>query len=163
MNWYAVHTQPHQEKLSELSLQRLGIETFLPRLKQRKTVRRVLRTVVTPLFPGYLFARFNMDTDYRTVNYARGVRKIVAFGSETTVVDDSIIESIKARLEEDGAAVLRNSFVPGQTVRIQGGPFQGFEAVFEREMSDHQRAIILLQVLSGQARLIVDLGQVANL
>ena len=163
VNWFAVHTQPHQENLSELNLRRLGIETFLPRLKQRKIVRRAVRTVVAPLFPGYLFARFDLDTDYRAVNYAHGVRRIVSFGSVPAKVDDSFIESIKARLQEDGAALQEHSFVPGQSVRIQGGAFQGLEAVFERELSDRQRAMVLLQMLSGQARMIVDLDWVTNL
>jgi transcriptional antiterminator RfaH len=163
MNWYVVHTQPHQETMSESSLQRLGIETFLPRFKQRKIIRRVVRTAVAPLFPGYLFARFNLNTDYRAVNFARGVRRIVLFGSVPALVDDSIIGSIKARLQEDGIALQGHSFVPGQSVRIQGGAFQGLEAVFERELSDHQRAMVLLQMLSGQARVIVDMARVANL
>jgi len=163
MNWYAIHTQPHQETLSESSLQRLGIETFFPRIKQRKIIRRVARTITAPLFPGYLFARFNMDTNYRAVNYARGVRRIVSFGPAPAMVDESIIESIKARLQDDGATLQGPIFSPGQTVRIQGGMFEGLEAVFERELSDRQRAMVLLQVLSGQTRLIVDMAQVANL
>lgn len=163
MNWYVVHTQPHQETLSESSLQRLGIETLFPRLKQRKIIRRVARTITAPLFPGYLFARFNLDTNYRAVNYARGVKRIVTFGSVPATLDDSIIESIKARLQEDGTALRGPAFAPGQTVRIQGGAFKGLEAVFERELNDHQRAMVLLQMLSGHTRLIVDMAQVVNL
>jgi transcription antitermination factor NusG len=79
------------------------------------------------------------------------------------MVDESIIESIKSRLKEDGTALQGPIFTPGQTVRIQGGAFEGLEAVFERELSDRQRAMVLLQVLSGQTRLIVDLAQVSNL
>lgn len=163
MNWYAVHAQPRQENQAVSSLGRLGIETFLPRLKRRKLIRRVGRTIVTPLFPGYLFARFNPATDNRAVKYARGVRGVVAFGSVPAKVEDPVIESIRARLQEDGTAVQPRTFAAGQTIRIQEGPFQGLEAVFEREMSDHHRAMLLLQVLSGQARLIVDLDQVARL
>jgi transcription antitermination factor NusG len=79
------------------------------------------------------------------------------------MVDESIIESIKSRLKEDGTALQGPIFRPGQTVRIQAGAFEGLEAVFERELSDRQRAMVLLQVLSGQTRLIVDLAQVSNL
>jgi len=163
LNWYVVQTQPHQENLSEASLQRLGIETFLPRIKQRRIVRRVIRTSVAPLFPGYLFARFNLAVNYRGVTYARGVRKILSFGSVPTIVDDAIVASIKSRIQVDGTGGQIPSFTPGQTVRIQGGAFQGIEVVFERELSDRQRAMVLLQALSGQTRLIVDMAQVVNL
>jgi transcriptional antiterminator RfaH len=118
---------------------------------------------VAPLFPGYLFARFNVVTHYRTVNYAHGVRRILAFGSVPMVVEDSIIVSIKERLQEDGEGLPGQRFNPGQAVRIQGGVFQGLEAVFEREMSDRQRVMVLLQALSGRTRLIVDMAQVVNL
>src|SRR2546422_11135145 len=100
MNWYALNTKPHQENLVQLSLQKLGVESFCPILKQTKLIRRRRQTVIGPLFLGYLFARFNPDIHYRAVNYARGVRRLVAFGDIPVVVDDEIIESIKSRLEE---------------------------------------------------------------
>lgn len=156
MNWHAVSTKPRQEDLVELNLQRLGVETFCPQLKQNKVIRRKRQTVIGPLFPGYLFARFNLDTHYRAVNYARGVRRLVAFGPTPVVVDDEIIEAIRSRLSDGCVTVPLCSFTPGQTVRIQEGPFEGFEAVFEREMSDQQRVVLLLRALSYQARVVVD-------
>lgn len=162
MNWYAVSTKPRQEDLAELNLQRLGVETFCPQLKQTKLIRRKRQTVTGPLFPGYLFTRFNLDTHYRAVNYARGVRKLVAFGPVPVVVDDEIIEAIRSRLDDGYMTVPVSSFTPGQVVRIHEGPFEGFEAVFEREMSDHQRVVLLLQALSYQARVVVDIENVAQ-
>jgi transcription antitermination factor NusG len=55
------------------------------------------------------------------------------------------------------------SFSAGQTVRVQSGPLKGLEAIFEREMGDRQRAVLLLKTLSYQARVVVDLDQVVNL
>jgi hypothetical protein len=66
--------------------------------------------------------------------------------------NSSSMESIKFRLEKDGIALASSNFTPGQTFRIKGGVFQGIKAVFEREMSDRQRAMVLLQVLSGHGR-----------
>jgi transcriptional antiterminator RfaH len=54
------------------------------------------------------------------------------------------------------------SFLSGQPVRIQQGPLHGFEAVFEREMKGEQRAVLLLKALFYQARLVVDLQNIAN-
>lgn len=157
MNWYAVHTKPRQESLAELSLQRLGVEAFSPRLKQNKVIRGRRQAITRPLFPGYLFARFNLDIHYRAVNYARGVRKLVSFGPTPATVDEEMIESIRFKMQDGCVIVQPPSFMPGQTVRVQGGPLQGLEAVFEREMGDHQRAVLLLRTLSYQARVVVDL------
>jgi transcriptional antiterminator RfaH len=162
MNWYAVNTKPHQEYLAELMLQRLGAETFCPQIKHSKLVGQKRMTAAGPLFPGYIFVRFNLDTQYRAVNYAQGVRKIVAFGQEPAIVNDDLIESIKLKLEDGYVTVEKPAFASGQAVRIQEGPFRGFDAIFVREMSDQQRVVLLLQALSYQARVIVDLEHVAT-
>lgn len=163
MPWYAVNTKPKQESLAGQNLQRLGVETFCPQLKQDKVIRRKRQTLIGPLFPGYLFARFHLDTHYRAVKYARGVRKLVAFGPDPVVVGDEIIESIRSRIREGFVVVQQSFFKPGQAVIIQAGPLAGLEAIFEQEMNDHQRAVLLLRTLSYQARVIVNLEHVVNL
>ena len=160
MNWYALNTKPHQEYLAQLSLQKLGVETFCPLLKQTKLIRRRRQTVIGPLFPGYLFARFNLEVQYRAVNYARGVRSVVTFGSDPAIVNEELIQSIQLRLHDGYAAVQRPSFIRGQTVRIETGPLQGLEAIFEQEISDQHRVSLLLQALTYQARVVVDLEHV---
>ena len=156
MNWHAVHTKPNQESLATLGLQRLGVETFAPRLKQIKLVRRRRQEVIRPLFPGYLFARFDAKTQYRAVNYAAGVQRVVAWGAEPAIVDDNLITSIRNRMQDDYVIAPSASFAPGQTVRIIEGPLQGLEAVFEQELSDQQRVIVLLQTLAYKARVVID-------
>ncbi len=163
MYWYVVQTKPNQENLAQGNLQRFGVEIFNPQLRQNRVIRGRRQTVICPLFPGYLFARFNMDTHYRAVNYAQGVRKLVAFGPVPVTVDEEIIESIKSRCHDGCVTVTPSSFTPGQVVRIQEGPLRGLEAIFEQEMSDHQRAVLLLRALSYQARVVVALEHVVNL
>ena len=138
------------------------METFCPRIKQRKVIRRKEQTVISALFPRYLFARLNLQTQYRAVAYARGVRSLVAFGFLPVAVDKSIIEGIRSRLEDGYLAFKAPSFMPGQVVRIQAGLLQGLEAIFERQMNDQQRAVLLLRTLSYQARVVVPLEQVVN-
>jgi transcriptional antiterminator RfaH len=163
MDWYAVNTKPRQENIAQWNLERLGVDSFCPQLRQDKVIRRKRQVVISPLFPGYLFVRFNVDTHCRAVNYAQGVRGVVAFGSVPAKVDDEMIESIKTRLEDGCVIIQPPSFTPGQTVRIQEGPFEGLEAVFEREMTAQQRVVVMLKALSYQARVVVDREQVVNL
>ncbi len=163
MHWYAVNTKPHQEYPARLNLEAVGVETFCPQFRRRKMIRRRMQTVVGPLFPGYLFVNCDLETCCRSVRYARGVRRIVAFGLTPEPVALQVIEAIKARLLNGELAVPAASFAPGQPVRIQDGPLQGLEAIFEREMSDHQRVVLLLRTLASQWRAVVPLEQVANL
>ncbi|MCG3148392.1 MAG: Transcription antitermination protein RfaH [Verrucomicrobiae bacterium] len=152
MNWFAIHTKPRQEGIAETSLQRESVETFYPKLCRRKTVRRVRRLVTSPLFPSYIFARFDAQTSRRLVKYATGIINIVSFGGNPAIVDDSLIAAIKAHAKDDVVSVQPPSFKPGDTVEIQTGPFRGLQGIFERELSDRERVIILLEVLSKGAR-----------
>lgn len=52
---------------------------------------------------------------------------------------------------------------PGDRVLVGFGPLEGLEAVFEREIGDQQRVVLLFRTLSFQARVVVDLAQVVNL
>jgi transcriptional antiterminator RfaH len=162
MHWYAVHAKSNHERQAELSLQQLGVETFYPRMKQRRVIRRREQMVIGSLFPGYLFARLDMTVHYRAAKYAGGVRNLVAFGSIPAIVDDEIIEGMRARLQDGYLTVPAPSFMPGEIIRIHAGPLQGLEAVFEREMSDHQRVVLLLRTLTYQARVVLPVEQVVN-
>lgn len=158
--WYAVHAQASREEVAEANLVRLGVETLLPRIHRRPSRRGPL---VGPLFPGYLFARLDLERHLRAASYARGVRRVVAFGSVPAVVPEEIIEGIRARLGEDGCAYPASQFQPGQVVRIAHGPLEGLEAVFEREMTGQDRVVLLLRTLSYAGRLVVPAGAVAAL
>ncbi|MBM3861386.1 MAG: hypothetical protein FJ395_17300 [Verrucomicrobia bacterium] len=162
MNWYAIHTKPREETLAETSLQREGIETFYPRLRRRRTIRRVRRWVTGPLFPCYIFARFDANASRRLVCYANGVTNIVSFGGHPAVVDDDIIAAIVAHAEDDVVTVIPPKFQPGDLIEIQEGPFRGLQGVFEREMSDSERVVVLLQTLATAARVQVPRDQLAK-
>lgn len=153
MNWFAVHTKPRQEAIAQQSLMREGVETYYPKLKRRRTIRRVRRWVIGPLFPGYIFARFDFERQHRLVRYATGVTNIVSFGGKAAVVDDQIIALIREHAEQDVITLPPPPLKPGELVEIKAGPFQGLQGIFERELSDAERVVILLDTLARGARM----------
>jgi transcriptional antiterminator RfaH len=161
MPWYAVSTKPHQEKQAELHIKQYGVECFLPLLKESKIIRRTRKTVIVPLFRGYLFARFDLDKHCRAVSYATGVRKIVEFGSGPVELDATMIDAIKERLNDGYVTLMPVRPVQGQVVHIKGGPLAGLEAVFIREMSDRNRVLLLLNTLGFHAKLTLNIDQVS--
>lgn len=162
-SWYAVKAKPRCEALAEANLQRLGVEVFLPMLREYKQMYGAHQKSPTPLFPGYLFVRCEMPRQYRAVSYAAGVKNIVSFGAGPSIVDDSIINSIKGQAVNGVVEIADNMLVPGKAIRIHEGPLCGLDAVFEKKLSGAHRAVLLLKAISYQARVIVDLRQVANL
>jgi len=161
MRWYVLSTKSNHEKQAEQNIRRMGMECFLPLLQEQRTIRRKVRTVVAPLFPGYLFVRINLLEHYRAVTYARGVRRIVEFGATPVEVDTEMIDAIKSRVVSPEVCVPARprELSRGQLVQIKDGPFVGLEAVFMREMSGHQRAMVFLRTLALQARVVVEINQ----
>lgn len=164
LSWFLVHVKPRAEKMSTVHLDQLGLEAFCPQMKQEKIIRRVRREVVAPLFPGYVFVKFDPQFHYRAVQYATGVRRVVSFGDTFARVDSSIIDAMRARITQGCVEVSNcSSFQPGQKVRIHDGPLQGLEAVFQCEMSDRRRVTLLLETVAYQARVVVPVSQITNL
>ncbi|TKB74852.1 MAG: hypothetical protein E8D46_04670 [Nitrospira sp.] len=163
MPWYVVSTKPHQEKQAEAHIKQWGIECLLPLLKVSKVIRRTRKTVIQPLFPGYLFARFDLSRHYRAVSYATGVRKIVEFGSGPIELDERMIDGIREKLNNGYVTVTPIRPVKGQIVHIKGGPLAGLEAVFVREMTDRNRVLLLLNTLGFHAKVTLDSDQVGLL
>jgi transcriptional antiterminator RfaH len=163
MNWFAIHTKPHQESLAQTSLQREGVETFYPKLRRRRTIRRVRRWTTGPLFPCYIFARFDVQQNGRLVRYANGVTNIVNFGGKPAPVDDAILQTIQSHAEDDTVTIQPAAFKSGDIVEIQTGPLRGLQGIFEREMSDRDRVIVLLDTLAKGARVQVPLDQLEKI
>src|SRR5262245_34582992 len=73
--WYVVHTNAKQEDRAANNLRAWQVETFSPRMKERRynqfTNEPILMT--RPLFPRYIFARFEADQLLHKVSNTRGV------------------------------------------------------------------------------------------
>jgi transcriptional antiterminator RfaH len=163
LNWYCVHTKPLREKqaVEQLSAH-LGFEVYFPRIRIQKTIRRVRRQVTEPLFPRYLFCRFDISSHYRAVRYAHDVVNLVSFGDEPAVVAGQLIEDLKSWAGENRFFTPAPAFSSGDHVQIAFGPMQGLQAVILEARSDSERVAVLLSILGCEARLTIDRGQLAR-
>jgi transcriptional antiterminator RfaH len=161
LRWYVVSTKVNREKHVERNIAHAGIECYLPLLKERTIVRNQIITTINPLFPGYMFVRIDLAQHYRTVNYARGVRKIVGFGSRPVEVDSAMINAMRSRVTSSETDMVQRpeKLGHGQRVHIQGGPLSGLEAVFVGGMPGRQRAMVLLQALALHARVVIEVDK----
>ncbi len=77
---------------------------------------------------------------------------LVTFGSEPAQVPEAFIHALRARLEainREGPQ-LTQSFSKGEEVVISRGPFEGYPALFDTQIPGGERAIVLIEFLSGQ-------------
>jgi transcription antitermination factor NusG len=112
--------------------------------------------LIKPLFPNYLFARFNLRDLYHKVRFTRGVRRLVSFDDTPSVVSAEVIDLIRSRLGRDGLVRIGEPLAVGDAVEIKGGPFKDLMGIFERETKDSDRIMVLLQTASQAYHLVVD-------
>lgn len=163
--WYAIHTHPKQESRAAENLKAWRVETFFPRLRSCRfnEFSGAPSYFTKPLFPGYLFARFALNSLLHKVRFTRGVRSLVCIGSEPALVDDQVIEIIAAQVDEAGFVKVGVALEPGVKVLIQGGPFKGLTGIFEQAASAADRIRILLDCVGFQAHVEVDRQHVKTL
>jgi len=133
-------------------LQQRGLETYLPLILVPKKGAPGQR-VPKPFFPCYLFARLDPTVvSLASVNWTPGMRGIVSFCGEPAIVNEAIIENIRARLNEmnEGRREGEWRFKRGDRVRIKEGILKDMEAIFDETISASGRVRILLYLLSRQ-------------
>jgi transcriptional antiterminator RfaH len=149
LNWFAVQAKPHQESLAAARIAKLDLEVFLPRVKRWKSVGGVPRWLTQQLFPGYFFSRFVPSVSLDAVRFSMGVLRVVGGNQFPIPVDAETVADLQARVCADGLIALEDTkLIPGDTVRIEQGPFEGFVGKVEREMDDGKRVAILLEALA---------------
>lgn len=161
--WYAIYTHPKQEERVNRNLMAWNVEVFFPKIKKIvfNEFTKVGTEIIKPLFPRYIFARFPLNEYSHKIQFTRGVHSIVGFGSPAPV-DEWIIENIKLRRGDDGL-IVPNSIKCGDKIKIEAGTFKNFTGLFERETSDNERVLILLDMVSYQLSINVDRALIQKL
>lgn len=160
--WYAIRTHPRQETRAEENLKAWNVETFAPRIRERHYSYGTYVPKIKHLFPRYIFARFKGHEMFHKVSFTRGVEYIVGFGGQLTPVEDEIIEVIRMRVADDGFIHLGEQFRTGDRVVIKEGPLKNFVGIFEREVKQEDRVMILLTAMSYQNHVVLDRDIVSN-
>jgi transcriptional antiterminator RfaH len=146
MNWYCIYTKPRSEDAVARLLGKAGIETLSPKIRVLRRVRGKYADVIEQLFPSYLFARFEEDSQSHMITYTRGVKYIV--GKESPLpVHSEIIEAIREGMRDGVVVPVPGDLKKGERVIVREGPFRDFYGIFQREMPGKARAMILLDAL----------------
>jgi transcriptional antiterminator RfaH len=156
--WYVVYTKPNEEDRAESNLAVWGLETFYPRIKKKQVNEFTGKAIYfsRPLFPRYIFARFDAETLLHKVCNTRGVQKVLSINYVPTPVADEIVGLMQSKVAEDGFVRLNETFKRGDEVLINDGSMKGINGIFDRTMTDKSRVMVLLTAINYQATLIVE-------
>ena len=148
--WYVIQTKPKKEEEAKFYLSTKGLEIFNPLMEAFLARNGRLNKELKPLFPSYIFGKFDLEQDFSLVRWARGVKKILGNGVYPSPVSEEVIEMIKKRADRDG--VIRRTYYiePNDVIRIKSGPLKDLLGIFERWVSDSDRVRILLNLIGYQ-------------
>ncbi|VAX10726.1 Transcriptional activator RfaH [hydrothermal vent metagenome] len=163
-HWYAIQTKPRQEVLAEENLRRQRFEAYLPRISLSRRRRGKWVKVIEPLFPRYLFIRFDpAQLSIGPIRSTRGVVSIVRFGNEICSMPDDAIEFLKQHEDSDTGLYNQadDQFQQGDSVTVISGAFAGLEGVFQAQTSN-ERVVLLIECLGRASRVTLGFDDVGK-
>ena len=153
-SWFAVQSRTTHEKRVVSLLTYQNYECLLPTYMSRRRWSDRIKEVELPLFPGYVFCRFDV--------HARGpvlktpsVMGIAGIGGKPLPLDDHEVLAIQ-RVHRSGIGVSPSPFLQtGQRVRIEGGSLDGLEGIIE-DGGRRNRLIVSVSLLQRSVAVEID-------
>jgi transcription antitermination factor NusG len=159
--WFAVQVRTQREQGVADYLSGKAYEWFLPTYKRRKLWSDRVREIQVPLFPGYLFCRFDPQ-DRLPILKTPGVIQIVGYNRVPVPVDELEIAAVQ-KLVASGVPNQPWPFLAvGDRVRIESGPLRGLEGILTHLRGTH-RLVLSVTLLQRAVAVEIDSALVESL
>jgi transcriptional antiterminator NusG len=152
--WYALQVRSRHEMSAAGHLRGMGYEEFLPLYECRKRWSDRIKEVQAPLFPGYLFCRFD-PLNRLPILKTPGVIQIVGYDRQPIPVDEDEIKSIQTLVTSGIPNHPWPYLKVGEKVRIELGPLRGLEGVLV-EFKGNRRLILSVSLLQRSVAVEMD-------
>ena len=153
-SWFAVQVRARRELGISEQLRSLGYEWFLPLYSCKKRWSDRIKTVQLPLFPGYIFCRFD-PLNRLPILKIPGVIQVVGFNRQPVPVDQDEIRAIQVLV----ASGLPHKPWPylkvGDRVRIEAGPLRGLEGLLT-EFQGNRQLVLSVTLLQRSVAVKID-------
>ena len=124
-SWFALYVKSRTEKKVAAEFDGLGIDYYLPLVKQLKQWSDRKKWVQEPLFKSYIFVHI-LPEQYYDVLKVTHVVKYISFEGEAVKIPPQQIEAIKYYLEEELPELEENlTWEKGKKVEIISGNMTG--------------------------------------
>ena len=154
-NWYALTSKPQHEKSAAQVLLEMGFESFVPLYTDRRKWSDRVKLVEFPLFPRYVFCRFQFPEQRASVLQTPGIQSIVKVGSQAAPVDEKEMAHLQTAVGS-GLAVRPHRFLKiGQWVELIDGPLRGVEGILV-DVEDTWKVIVSVTLLQRSVSVSVE-------
>lgn len=156
--WFAIRTAAGREKAVSAQLLNKGFEEFLPLYKSRRQWSDRTKELEFPLFPGYLFCRFDFSNRL-PILVTPGIKLIVGYGKIPAPVSDAEIESLRRAVTSGAEAMPWPYLSVGQRVRIREGSLVGVEGIL-LQVKNSWRIVLSVELLRRSVAVELDRGAI---
>ena len=126
--WFGLRVRPRGEALAAAGLRARGYEELSPTYISRRRWSDRYKSIQLPLFPGYVFCRF--DPRFRLpVLTTPGVVAVVGIGPVPHPVEEAEMAAIRTVVHSGVLAQPLPFLREGDRVRIEEGPLTGTEGM----------------------------------
>jgi transcription antitermination factor NusG len=126
--WYAIRVRSKFEQAVSASLAGKGYDQYLPLYRSRRTWSDRAKDLDLPLFPGYLFCRFDVQVRLPILT-TLGVISIVGTGRIPVAIPDEEVAAIQTVVHSGLHLQAWPQLAVGSRVVIEQGPLKGLEGV----------------------------------
>jgi transcriptional antiterminator RfaH len=145
LKWYVARTKPLAEYSAASMLENSGVQVFAP---CTPTVRPRVGHLDTPLFPGYLFLRCDLNKNWNQIHQVPQIWGFVKFEGEPCPVPDGVILALKHHvISISKTGGLRPHFNPGDNVRVIFGATESLAKVVKEKKSSQARVRVLMEFM----------------
>ncbi len=132
MPWYALYTEPRNEKKVTEKLKYLGVEVYCPLVTQIKQWSDRKKKVEVPLLPSYVFVKLE-ETNRDVVFQVSGVVRYLYWLGKPAVIRNEEIEQMQQWLLNTIVTSFEVTGIElGANYTIQSGPFSGLEGTVSK-------------------------------
>lgn len=151
--WYVARTNPRAEYLARDQLEGKGIEYYFP-VVSTQSPRQGREDA--PLFPSYLFLRYDVESSESTSLRAMpGLTGLVTFDGVAPLVPDDVIVNLRQRVAEmNESGGVRSRFKTGDRVWVRwgSGDTEDLAEVLADTRSAQGRVSVLIEFLGRLVR-----------
>ena len=160
-DWFAVQVRSRWEQSTAKLLLDKGYEILLPLYKAERPCGGRVRQTEAPLFPGYVFCRFDVMKRL-PVLVTPGVISIVSRGRIPVELDASEVAAIQTLASCEMRAEPFPYLDVGQRVRIEDTPLRGLEGILVA-FKGSRRIVVSVSLLHRSVALEIDRATVTSI
>jgi len=157
--WYALRVRSRHEFVTYNELRRKGIDAYLPTVKKWSQWKDRKKLVEFPLFPGYLFANININSqEYFDTLKTKGAVNILSLdGGRPAPVPSDEIDSLRILVESGEELDIYAHIKEGTKVVVTKGLLKGARGILTKKETHYVFSVdVVLPGKSVSAKVFAD-------